>query len=78
LWCVREYGLGTFISFNHRRTARREADGIWFALEPGWTVTAAGISEVHVQLIGSDGVVVAYGERGRTDDTRARRRARKR
>lgn len=65
LWCVRKRGLGTFISFNQVRIAKRASDGSWFSLEPGWTVTRAGVSEVHVQLNGSDGVVLAYRGGGR-------------
>jgi hypothetical protein len=51
---------GTFITFKGVRIARREENGTWFALEPGWTVTPAGMSEVHIQLNGSDGVILPY------------------
>jgi hypothetical protein len=60
LWCVRERGLGTFITFRGVQIARREEGGTWFALEPGWTVTPAGMSEVHIRLNGSDGVILPY------------------
>jgi hypothetical protein len=36
LWCVRERDLGTFITFNHQRIARREPNGTWFILKTGW------------------------------------------
>ena len=58
LW--REPGLGTFITFNNERIARREPDGSWYILKTGWKVTPVGISEVHVQLNGSNGVIVAF------------------
>ena len=57
LWCVRERRAGTFIAFNNVRIAQRET---WSALQTGWKVTPIGIAEVHVQLNGSDGVIVAY------------------
>jgi hypothetical protein len=60
LWCVRERGLGTFITFNNERIARREPNGTRSTLKTGWKVTPVGISEVHVQLNGSDGVIVAF------------------
>jgi hypothetical protein len=60
LWCVRERGLGTFITFNNERIARREPNGTWFILKTGWKVTPSGWPEVHVQLNGSDGVIVAF------------------
>jgi hypothetical protein len=60
LWCVRERGLGTLVTFNNERIARREPDGTWFILKTGWKVTPVGMAEVHVQLNGSDGVIVAY------------------
>jgi hypothetical protein len=60
LWCLRERGLGTFITFNNERIARREPDGTWFILKTGWKVTPVGIAEVHVQLNGSDGVILAF------------------
>ena len=59
LWCVRERGRA-FITFNHERIARREPDGTWFILKTGWKVTPVGNAEVHVQLNGSDGVIVAF------------------
>jgi hypothetical protein len=62
LWCVRDRDLllGTFITLNHQRIARREPDGTWFILKTGWKVTPVGMAEVHVQLHGSDGVIVAF------------------
>jgi hypothetical protein len=60
LWCVRERGLGTFITFKGVRVARREEDGTWFTFEPGWTVTPAGMSEVRIQLNGRQGVILPY------------------
>jgi hypothetical protein len=60
LWCVRERGLGTFITFNNDRIARREENGSWSSMKHGWRVTPVGKSEVHVQLNDSDGVVVAF------------------
>jgi hypothetical protein len=60
LWCLRERGLGTFITFNNERIARREPDGTWFILKTGWKVTPVGMAEVHVQLNGSDGVILAF------------------
>jgi hypothetical protein len=59
-WCLRERGLGTFITFNNERIARREPNGTWFILKTGWKVTPVGMAEVHVQLNGSDGVIVAF------------------
>jgi hypothetical protein len=52
LWCVRGRGLGTFITFNNERIARREPDGTWFILKTGWEVTPVAMAEVHVQLNG--------------------------
>jgi energy-converting hydrogenase Eha subunit G len=60
LWCVWVGGLGTFITFNNERIARREPNGTCFILKTGWKVTPVGMAEVHVQLNGSDGVIVAY------------------
>jgi hypothetical protein len=50
---VRERGLGTFITFNNERIARREPNGAWFILKTGWKVIP--VADVHVQLNGSDG-----------------------
>jgi hypothetical protein len=60
LWCVRERGLGTFITIKNERIARREPNGTWFILKTGWKVTPVGKAEVHVRLNGSDGVIVAF------------------
>jgi hypothetical protein len=55
-----ESGLRTFITFNNERIARSEPDGTWLILKTGWKVTPDGVAEVHVQLNGSDGVIVAF------------------
>jgi hypothetical protein len=63
LWCVRDRDLGTFITFNHERIARREPNGTWFILvhpQDRMEGNPVGMAEVHVQLNGSDGVVVAF------------------
>jgi hypothetical protein len=60
LRCVTERGLGTFITISNERIARREPDGTWFILKTGWKVTPVGKAEVHVQLNGSEGVIVAF------------------
>ena len=60
LWCVMERGLGTFITIKNERIARREPNGTWFILKTGWKVAPVGVAEVHVQLNGSDGVIVAF------------------
>jgi hypothetical protein len=35
-------------------------NGTWFIFKTGWKVTPVGMAEVHVQLNGSDGVIVAF------------------
>jgi hypothetical protein len=60
LWCERKRGLGTFITFNHERIARRDPNGTWYILKTGWKVAPVGMAEVHVQLHDSDGVIVAF------------------
>jgi hypothetical protein len=48
LWCLRE-PEGTYITFNNVRIARREEDGTWMVLQPGWKVTPVGTVAVRIQ-----------------------------
>jgi hypothetical protein len=60
LWCLRN-SLGTFITFNNVRIARREYDGkTWTVLQPGGKITKVGSAEVRIQLNDSESVVVPF------------------
>jgi hypothetical protein len=48
LWCLRE-PEGTYITFNNVRIPRREEDGTWMTLQPGWKVTPVGAVAVRIQ-----------------------------
>jgi hypothetical protein len=48
MWCLRE-PEGTYITFNNVRIARREQDGTWMVLEPGWKIGSVGTVAVRIQ-----------------------------
>jgi hypothetical protein len=59
MWCLREPG-GTYITFNNVRIARREEDGTWRALEPGWKIAPVGTVAVRIQRNDEKSVIMPF------------------